>query len=104
MRRRQVVDPGSKEGKEGVDSSSNSTGNSAVTSTGNNTSQGHVSEEEEDGSRLDLLNDLREEQRARRRAGGRSVSALMEGPRRKEKNPLVVKGQGDPPFRSLLSS
>ena len=51
-------------------------------------------EGEEDGSRLGLLADLREEQRARRKGGGRSVSALMGAGRQKDKNALVIKGQG----------
>lgn len=50
--------------------------------------------DDEDGSRMDLLADLREEQRARRKGGGRSVSALMGGRRKKEKDALVIKGQG----------
>lgn len=52
-------------------------------------------EEEEGGSRMDILADLREEQRARRKGGGRSVSALMGSRRAKvEKQALVIKGHG----------
>ena len=44
---------------------------------------------------MDLLSDLREEQRARRKGGGRSVSALMGVRRRtKEMDALVIKGKG----------
>eukprot|EP00752_Nemacystus_decipiens_P012937 g11450.t1 len=58
--------------------------------------QGDVEDgDEEDGSRLELLADLREEQRARRKGGGRSVSALMGGRgQKKGKDALVIKGQG----------
>lgn len=56
---------------------------------------GRKDEDDEDGSRMDLLADLREEQRARRKGGGRSASALMgEGRRKVEKEVLVIKGQG----------
>ncbi len=56
--------------------------------------EGEEEDDEEDGSRLGLLADLREEQRARRKGGGRSVSALMGGGRQKDKSALVIKGQG----------
>lgn len=56
---------------------------------------GKVDEEDEDGSRMDLLADLREEQRARKKGGGRSASALMGARQGKEKAALVIKGQGE---------
>lgn len=51
--------------------------------------------DEEDGSRMDILTDLREEQRARRKSGGRSAAALMgKGAKKASKDALVIKGQG----------
>ncbi|CAM9510656.1 unnamed protein product, partial [Choristocarpus tenellus] len=55
---------------------------------------GGEDEEEEDGSRVDLLADLREEQRARRRARGRSAAALMGGGAGKVKDALQIRGRG----------
>lgn len=56
---------------------------------------GRPVEEDEEVSRLDILADLREEQRARRKAGGRSVSALMGSRRQKAgAQALAIKGHG----------